>query len=833
MKKKWFAAGLILIVGVLLFVSCGGTGARGNSEALGGRILLWHASDETETAALTQVIDSFINLNPNVTIRVQNFPSQAALKTQFLIASASGMQADLLLGPATWLDELASAASIRPIDLYLPAGVVNRYSPAILNIVQRDGETYALPQTLDTLAIYVNTSLVEQPVKSLNGLLGEANAGIDILIPINFYDAFWGIRAFGGRVLDEEGRAILDQGGFANWLAWLRDSRTAPGMIQDSNHDVLFQRFLTGSAGYYFGYASELNDIIAALGQESVLVQPLPNEPVGQAGPFVSTKGIYFGAASSNTQRRLAVELATFMTNSEQSARLMRLANFVPANADVRINPRLNPLVAAFTVQARNGVPVPFDPNFPTLLAAGNEAYVRVLEGGEAPVDVAFALNNTINEINGFDTQDAPSFACSSLGTLVVAVSLMQPNDLDALDQVIEQYRAVCPLIIIDTVTLQENEDVAAELGTLRQFGLPPASALLTQRDLRNLATGAPWLRKIDSEVTPQTLQKFWPVALDAMRIDGALYGLPLAVDVNALYYNRALVAAPAQSLDELRTQAVSSPVVLDVRVDRAFWGVGAFGGQVFDRNRRAILDQGGLAEWLNWLVESRDLYNIELSIDGEDLRRRFTGGEIVYYIGGPQDLPEFTEALGDDLGVALLPTGPGGPARPLVRSSGMTFRADADATTFDLAMEFVRYATDAEAQRTILATSSRLPANATLSFDDAPNMLVFAQQAQLGWPAPNTSDWQTVLDFVPQAIEAVIEEGRDPVEVVAETTAAINTANGIAPLPPATPSPEAESPDAPSEETPEEALETTPDSISDTLREGADTPVATPATQP
>lgn len=788
MKQKWLAAGLLFVVGVLLFASCGGVRPRRESGPLDGSILLWHAWGETEAQALNQVVDSFTELNPGVSVKVQAFPTEADLLFQFLNSSASGLQADVLLGPASWTDGLIANVAIDPIDLDLSPDLLGRYNPGVLGLVQREGKTYALPQALDTMGLYVNTNLVPTPTNTLAGLEAQANTGVNILLPVNFYDAFWGIQAFGGQLFDAEGRVILDQGGFANWLAWLRDSRNAPGMIQDTNREVLRQRFVAGEAGYYFGYASELNEITSALGRESVAVLQLPSEPVAAAGPFVSAEAIFFGAASSNNQRRLAVALATFITNAEQSARLMRSASLVPANNNVRINPRLNPLVAAFTTQARTAVPVPMQKNFEALLTAGNEAYVRALESGESPAEVAFALTNTVNQARGFEPRDTPGYTCTELGTLVLANTWTQPRDLAGLEQVIEMFQDICPLIIVDLVTL-EDTDVAAELGSVRDQRQSPAAALLTQRDLRGVATGDPWLRNIETVIAPETQQKFWPVALNAMRVNGALHGLPLVVDVHALYYNRRLVSAPAQSLDELRSQAAANPIVLDVRLDRAFWGIGAFGGQVFGPDNRAVLDQGGLAQWLAWLVEARNTYGVQLSFDGEEVHRRFTSGETLYYIGGPQELPVLREALGNDLGVALLPTGPGGPARPLVRATGLTFRANARNLSFDLALEFARYATDPAAQRVFLETSSRLPANATLSYDEYPAMMVFAQQAQAGWPAPNTAAWQTVLDLLPEAFEAVIEEGQDPAQAALAVTAAINDANGIAP-PVATPGP-------------------------------------------
>ena len=154
---------------------------------------------------------------------------------------------------------------------------------------------------------------------------------------------------------------------------------------------------------------------------------------------------------------------------------------------------------------------------------------------------------------------------------------------------------------------------------------------------------------------------------------------MPLSLQVNAQYYNRELVTDPAQLVDDLRTQATAGvPVVIDTRFDHAFWGIGAFGGELFDGDYRVILDQNGFADWLAWLRESRDTYGIRLDDNGDEVLNLFTSGQSAYYVGGADELAALTAALGEDkLGVSLLPAGPGGPAQPMVSGRGLVFRAD------------------------------------------------------------------------------------------------------------------------------------------------------------
>jgi arabinogalactan oligomer/maltooligosaccharide transport system substrate-binding protein len=288
------------------------------------------------------------------------------------------------------------------------------------------------------------------------------------------------------------------------------------------------------------------------------------------------------------------------------------------------------------------------------------------------------------------------------------------------------------------------------------------------------------------SILSSDTLQRFAPISIEAMRSQGNLYAMPLGLAVNALYYNRQLAPAPAQTLDDLRAQSMAgTPITLDTRFEKAFWGVRAFGGQLFAENGAALLDQGGMADWLRWLVESRALYGIQLNSDGEEVRRRFLAGESAYYVAGASELVTLQGALGKKLGVALLPSGPAGPAQPLVRGEGFVLREGVTEAPQNLALEFMRFATDVESQTLLMREAHKIPANANVNISDVninngAFFSVFIEQAQTGFLLPNTPAWQPITELGQRAYEDVLDHGLDPAVVVADLTAAVNRANGI-----------------------------------------------------
>lgn len=107
---------------------------------------------------------------------------------------------------------------------------------------------------------------------------------------------------------------ILDQGGFANWLGWLKNAQSTPGMIRRHagvarRDDVTLRNlFVNGEAAYYIGTPDVLLSLQELLGEETVGVVPLPAGPTAPAGPLLDVDAIMFNHASSSNQTKLALD---------------------------------------------------------------------------------------------------------------------------------------------------------------------------------------------------------------------------------------------------------------------------------------------------------------------------------------------------------------------------------------------------------------------------------------------------------------------------------------------------------------------------------------------
>ncbi len=810
--RKNFTPLLLCLLPLLLLTSCGRPETNGT---LGGRMLLWHTWSNGDAAALNDVLTTFQEIHPDVTIKQQQFADMEDMLTQFQVAADAGLGPDLLIAPGQQVRPLADAGLLSPIEAALDEPTVQRYDPAALDSLRYANGLFGLPTTMDTLVLYYDTTLVEQPAATLDALLAEAAQGRVVAMSTNFTDAFWGVQAFGGSLFDADHRVILDRGGFANWLAWLKEARDAPGMLLDSSREVLRNRFIEGNVAYYVGYASEYSMIIDGTpeqkanaandndapppgkAEEAVGVAMLPTGPTGGAAPFLTVQAFLFSAVSSDNQRTLALELAKFVTNAEQQSTLMRETRLIPANNRVRVNPRLNPLVAVFTAQARAAVPILNIPEMDAVFRFGGDAYTRVLEGVLDPAEASTTVTAAINEANNVEAVAATGLQCNSVGTLYIGYLLGQRREA-ALTTLLDRLHRDCPSIIVNalpiafepaTVTLTGDTPnplpTAVDAATLDataadEVSARLATALAAEGRLDLLLVPHRWiptlvakeqLRDLSSMIDAETLQRYRPVAVDAMRYQGGLYGLPMSVNLDALYYNRNLVVEPARTLDEVQQQAAAGiPVALDYTFRHAYWGIPAFGGQLLDAQGQLALSPSSVTNWLQWLQHMRDEANLQLLAERSVLLTSFLEQKSAYYIAGPELLQQLQGTLGAaNVGVARLPSGPDGDAGPLLTATGLLFSARLSDSQTRLAFDVANYLTNVESQRTLFEMADQIPTNIGFNVPAEAPLAAVVEQVRTAVLLVNAPAVDQLLRLGDQAYRTVLEDGTTPEEAANE----------------------------------------------------------------
>lgn len=713
--KKYFVLSLLF----LLLVAC----SSSTDSQLSGRVLLWHSFAEADTVVLHQILDKFREIYPDVQVVSAVVPSDQLFE-RYQSAAEQGLGPDLLIGPNAWVSQLAEnqllediSPTIADTTLYI-ASAIESLRLSRSSTQEDPVPLYGLPLSLRPVALYYNTRLVTTPATTLDEWLAHAAEGKKVALNTSFDEAFWGIQAFGGRLFDEEGRVILNQGGFANWLNWLKKAKDEPGMILNRDDLTLRELFIDRKAAYYVG-RPEILPLLQEKMNGDVSVAPLPAGPNGPSGPLLDVEAIMFNLSSSRNQKKLALELAKFLTNIEQNTVLMRETGRVPVNQRIRVDSRVFPAIAGFSAQASTAVAPSNLPQMEFVRESGTNTYTEVLQGATDLTQATLKLTDQVNQEFGFESIEPSSEACQLTGELLVShyfTGTMQT----VLQDIANDFQANCSGA---TITLIQSQSAENLYNRLPDKNSPERPDLIIGRNnwVSSLAKNEE-IFTITAQIEQTTQQAYVPMALEALRFDQALFGLPFSLDFATLYVNTQRSNSPPTTLDELLSPTASDQnILLPITFEGAFWGISAFSEPLFNEESYPVWE-AGFRDWLTWLREAQKKKHILL---GESEVLSDTN-QVDLIVAPASQLLHFQQNI-EQVIVARLPTGPADKARPLLHVDGFMFTT----RPTDLSLAFALYATEVKSQEWLMTQAQRVPINVKANKEQYPDIETLFGQVQ------------------------------------------------------------------------------------------------------
>ena len=291
---------------------------------LSGRITVWHSWSGQDAIVLREMLDRFQEIHPNVRVVDLGIPADQIL-AEFKNSAQNGLAPGVIIGQDSWIRELAQEGLIR--EFPVSAATAALTSSRNRTIVEYEGNVYGLPLFLSPRALFYNKELVSEPSRTLDELLQDAAAGNRVEIVPRFEEAYWGIRSFGNGLFDVNGRLILKNSGFEEWLAWLDEAQNTQGMILSIDEESLLELFIGGETAYLVSGPDSMNMIASRIDDDNPLdydVIPLPSGPSGPSGPLSKAETMLFYVHASPAQKRIANELATFLSNERQGIQFVR-----------------------------------------------------------------------------------------------------------------------------------------------------------------------------------------------------------------------------------------------------------------------------------------------------------------------------------------------------------------------------------------------------------------------------------------------------------------------------------------------------------------------------
>jgi multiple sugar transport system substrate-binding protein len=334
--------GPLIAAAVVLGVWCAGCTRAGEpvltfSGSLVGR----------EGEVIRRQLDRFRRENPSITVALRPTPDAADQRHQLYVQwlNARAADPDVLQLDVVWTPEFAAAGWIDSLDRFQPP--VDQFFDKAIAANLWNGRVYALPWFLDVGMLYRRTDLMPHAPRDLDELSLFARQAMERgRLPFGF--VWQGARyeglvtvfvellgAFGGAILDGEGRVAVDSEAAVNALTFMRDTIGAdgispPAVLTWQEEQARFA-FGNGEAALMrnWPYAySLLQDPADSKVAGRVAVGSLPPAPGGTATSALGGSQLAINAFSE--QPDAAYRLIDFLLRPAQMIERARLAGQFP-----------------------------------------------------------------------------------------------------------------------------------------------------------------------------------------------------------------------------------------------------------------------------------------------------------------------------------------------------------------------------------------------------------------------------------------------------------------------------------------------------------------------
>ncbi|WAB84279.1 extracellular solute-binding protein [Microcella daejeonensis] len=368
-------------------------------------LVIW--AEPTRIEYIQPLADAFAEAN-DITVGVQGIVNT---RQDFITANSAGNGPDVVLGAHDWLGQLVQNGAVDPLQL--PSADLDGYSPVSVQATTYDGQLYALPFAVESVALYCNTEFAPDTYATIEDVVAAGQAAVDageLEVPLILQqgdagDAYHMQPLFtsgGGYVFGRDSAGDYDPADLgidapesiasAAKIASLGEAgaNTLRTSISGDNYLSLFTE---GRAACMVSGPWSLGDVKSALG-DGYSIQPVPGfAGGGTAQPFMGAQG--FMVASAGENKAFAQEFVTNFLNTEESMQqLFDLSGQPPAMTAVA-DGVTDEDVLAFVNAVENAAPMPAIPEMAEVFAPLGLAWSSII-GGADPTTTMTTTQQTI-----------------------------------------------------------------------------------------------------------------------------------------------------------------------------------------------------------------------------------------------------------------------------------------------------------------------------------------------------------------------------------------------------------------------------------------------------
>lgn len=301
---------------------------------------------------------------------------------------------------------------------------------------------------------------------------------------------------------------------------------------------------------------------------------------------------------------------------------------------------------------------------------------------------------------------------------------------------------------------------------------------------------GSAYLQGLGMELDPEEfdLEAFNENAVEAFTYEGALMGVPFAVEAASLYYNKDIVDEAPETIEDLEaimeehTDEGNNEYGLLLEATNFYFAYPfLFSGdeQIFSQNEDATYNADdlqvaneGVVEQATRMQEWFEAGYLSENITGDVLDGLFTDGKGAVALTGPWKLSDYSEALGDSLGTATLPELEGETMTPFMGVKGWMISEYTEEEYWS--KDLLKFMTNQE--NSSLVTEGLQETVPRSDVENSNELLtVFNDQAENANPMPNIPEMAQVWEPMGDAL-IFISNGDDPQIVLEEAKTQIES---------------------------------------------------------
>ena len=321
-----------------------------------------------EGQVLARQVARFELANPGIHVRIQHTPDDATQRHQLFVQwlNARAGEPDVLQLDVVWTPEFAAAGWVLSLDRWRP--IANDFFPATIAANTWANSLFAMPWFMDVGMLYWRTDLFRAPPATMEEMVADIRRARAAGTP---YGIVWqGARyeglvtgfleylgAFGGRVMTDDGRIVVDSPEGIRALTFMRallTSGATPAEVLTWHEEESRFAFQNGNAAFMrnWPYAVTIMNIpkdsrVAG----KFAVAPMPAAPGGVSTATLGGSALAINAFTEHPDA--AWKLVSFLCAPDQMLERSRLGGYPPRRA-LYDDPRLADVIPIPVALARS-----------------------------------------------------------------------------------------------------------------------------------------------------------------------------------------------------------------------------------------------------------------------------------------------------------------------------------------------------------------------------------------------------------------------------------------------------------------------------------------------